>query len=196
MEQFHGTTIVSVRRGNQVALGGDGQVTLGSIVIKGTARKVRRLYQDRILAGFAGGTADAFTLFERFEAKLDKHQGHLMRSAVELAKDWRSDRILRRLEAMLAVADREHSLIITGTGHRRDRLRRRLRAGRLHGAARQYRAQSPGDCQEVADHRGRDLHLHQPEPHHRSAGVVVPALPRFPVHLMRGASAGTPPCLP
>jgi ATP-dependent HslUV protease subunit HslV len=116
MEQYHGTTILSVRRGSQVALGGDGQVTLGNIVIKGTARKVRRLYQDRILAGFAGGTADAFTLFERFEAKLEKHQGHLMRAAVELAKDWRTDRMLRRLEAMLAVADREHSLVITGNG--------------------------------------------------------------------------------
>jgi ATP-dependent HslUV protease subunit HslV len=116
MEQFHGTTILSVRRGASVALGGDGQVTLGQVVIKGGAKKVRRLYQDRILAGFAGGTADAFTLFERFEAKLDKHQGNLMRSAVELAKDWRTDRMLRRLEAMLAVADKEHSLIITGTG--------------------------------------------------------------------------------
>jgi ATP-dependent HslUV protease subunit HslV len=116
MEQFHGTTILSVRRGAAVALGGDGQVTLGQVVIKGGAKKVRRLYQDRILAGFAGGTADAFTLFERFEAKLDKHQGNLMRSAVELAKDWRTDRMLRRLEAMLAVADKEHSLIITGTG--------------------------------------------------------------------------------
>ena len=116
MSEFHGTTIVSARRGAQVALGGDGQVTLGNVVIKQTARKVRRLYQDRILSGFAGATADAFTLFERFEAKLDKHQGNLMRSAVELAKDWRTDRILRRLEAMLAVADREHSLIITGNG--------------------------------------------------------------------------------
>jgi ATP-dependent HslUV protease subunit HslV len=116
MEQFHGTTILSVRRGAAVALGGDGQVTLGSIVIKAGARKVRRLYQDRILAGFAGGTADAFTLFERFEAKLDKHQGNLVRSAVELAKDWRTDRILRRLEAMLAVADRTSSLVITGAG--------------------------------------------------------------------------------
>jgi ATP-dependent HslUV protease subunit HslV len=116
MEQFHGTTIVSVRRGSAVALGGDGQVTLGNIVIKQGARKVRRLYQDRVLAGFAGGTADAFTLFERFEAKLEKHSGNLLRSAVELAKDWRTDRILRRLEAMLAVADREHSLVITGSG--------------------------------------------------------------------------------
>lgn len=116
MEILHGTTILSVRRANSVALGGDGQVTLGNVIVKGGARKVRRLYHDRILAGFAGGTADAFTLFERFEAKLDKHQGNLMRSAVELAKDWRSDRVLRRLEAMLAVADREHSLIITGQG--------------------------------------------------------------------------------
>jgi ATP-dependent HslUV protease subunit HslV len=116
MEQFHGTTILSVRRGASVALGGDGQVTLGQIVVKGGAKKVRRLYHDKILGGFAGGTADAFTLFERFEAKLDKHQGNLMRSAVELAKDWRTDRILRRLEAMLAVADHEHSLIITGVG--------------------------------------------------------------------------------
>ncbi|MBX3686951.1 MAG: ATP-dependent protease subunit HslV [Rhodocyclaceae bacterium] len=116
MEQYHGTTILSVRRGNRVALGGDGQVTLGNIVIKATARKVRRIYQEKILAGFAGGTADAFTLFERFEEKLEKHQGHLLRSAVELAKDWRTDRMLRRLEAMLAVADRENSLIITGNG--------------------------------------------------------------------------------
>jgi ATP-dependent HslUV protease, peptidase subunit HslV len=116
MEQFHGTTILSVRRGESVAMGGDGQVTLGNIVIKSTARKIRRLYQERILAGFAGGTADAFTLFERFESKLEKHQGHLIRSAVELAKDWRTDRILRRLEAMLAVADRTSTLIITGAG--------------------------------------------------------------------------------
>jgi ATP-dependent HslUV protease, peptidase subunit HslV len=116
MEQFHGTTIVSARRDGKVALGGDGQVTLGNIVVKASARKVRRLYHDRILAGFAGGTADAFTLFERFESKLDKHQGNLLRSAVELAKDWRTDRVLRRLEAMLAVADRESSLIITGMG--------------------------------------------------------------------------------
>ena len=116
MEQYHGTTILSARRGKLVALGGDGQVTLGQIVVKSTAKKVRRLYHDKILAGFAGGTADAFTLFERFEAKLEKHQGNLLRSAVELAKDWRTDRILRRLEAMLAVADREHSLIITGNG--------------------------------------------------------------------------------
>ncbi|MGB8339589.1 MAG: ATP-dependent protease subunit HslV [Burkholderiales bacterium] len=115
-ESFHGTTIVSVRRGNQVAMGGDGQVTLGTIVAKSTARKVRKMYHDKILAGFAGATADAFTLLERFESKLEKHQGHLMRSAVELAKDWRTDRILRRLEAMLVVADRESSLIITGMG--------------------------------------------------------------------------------
>ncbi|HNL22690.1 MAG TPA: ATP-dependent protease subunit HslV, partial [Rhodocyclaceae bacterium] len=116
MEQYHGTTILSVRRGTRVAMGGDGQVTLGNIVIKATAKKVRRLYQNRILAGFAGGTADAFTLFERFEAKLEKHQGNLLRSAVELAKDWRTDRMLRRLEAMLAVADPDNSLVITGNG--------------------------------------------------------------------------------
>ncbi len=115
-ESFHGTTIVCVRRGTQVAMGGDGQVTLGNVVVKASARKVRRLYNERILAGFAGATADAFTLFERFEAKLDKHQGNLLRSAVELAKDWRTDRMLRRLEAMLAVADRESSLLITGNG--------------------------------------------------------------------------------
>jgi ATP-dependent HslUV protease subunit HslV len=116
MEQFHGTTIMSARRDGKVALGGDGQVTLGNVVVKASARKVRRLYHERILAGFAGGTADAFALFERFEAKLEKHQGNLLRSAVELAKDWRTDRMLRRLEAMLAVADRESSLIVTGTG--------------------------------------------------------------------------------
>src|SRR5512142_1374750 len=116
MEQFHGTTILSVRRGNQVVIGGDGQVTLGNTVMKGNARKVRRLYHDKVIAGFAGGTADAFTLFERCEGKLEKHQGHLTRAAVELAKDWRTDRMLRRLEAMLAVADRSASLIISGNG--------------------------------------------------------------------------------
>ncbi len=116
MEQFHGTTILSVRRGNVVALGGDGQVTLGNVVVKATARKVRKLYRDQVLAGFAGATADAFTLFERFESKLEKHQGHLVRAAIELTKDWRTDRVLRRLEAMLAVADKEASLIITGNG--------------------------------------------------------------------------------
>lgn len=121
MESFHGTTILSVRRQApdgrwQVALGGDGQVTLGNVVVKGSARKVRKLYHDKVLAGFAGATADAFTLFERFEGKLEKHQGHLVRSAIELTKDWRTDRVLRRLEAMLAVADRESSLIITGNG--------------------------------------------------------------------------------
>ena len=116
MEQFHGTTILSVRRGNMVAIGGDGQVTLGNIVMKGTARKVRKLYHNKVLAGFAGGTADAFTLIERFESKLEKHQGHLMRASVELAKDWRTDKMLRRLEAMLLVADRETTLVITGNG--------------------------------------------------------------------------------
>jgi ATP-dependent HslUV protease subunit HslV len=116
MEPFHGTTIVSARRGARVAMGGDGQVTLGHIVIKHSARKVRRLYHERILAGFAGATADAFTLFERLEAKLEKHPGQLARACVELAKDWRTDRYLRRLEAMMAVADRSVSLVLTGTG--------------------------------------------------------------------------------
>lgn len=120
MEQFHGTTIICVRRltpdGPQVAIGGDGQVTLGHIVMKASARKVRKLYKNQVLAGFAGATADAFTLFERFEGKLDKHQGHLVKAAVELTKDWRTDRVLRKLEAMLAVADKNTSLIITGNG--------------------------------------------------------------------------------
>ena len=116
MEQYHGTTIVSVRRGNQVALGGDGQVTLGNIVMKGTARKVRAIHDGKVLVGFAGATADAFSLLDRFEAKLQKHQGNLLRSAVDLAKDWRTDRALRHLEAMLIVADRKATLIITGNG--------------------------------------------------------------------------------
>ncbi len=116
MEQFRGTTILSVRRDKQVVIGGDGQVSLGDTVMKANASKIRRFYRDRVLAGFAGGTADAFTLFERFEAKLEAHQGNFMRSAVELAKDWRTDRMLRRLEAMLCVVDEAHSLIISGNG--------------------------------------------------------------------------------
>ena len=116
MEQFRGTTILSVRRNGRVVIGGDGQVTMGNTVMKGNARNVRRLYGDTVLAGFAGGTADAFTLFERFEAQLEKHQGQLVRAAVEMAKDWRSDRVLRKLEALLAVADKNASLIITGNG--------------------------------------------------------------------------------
>jgi len=119
MEQaptYHGTTILSVRRNGMVAIGGDGQVTLGNIVVKASARKVRKLYHDKVLAGFAGATADAFTLFERFEAKLERHQGHLVRAAIELTRDWRTDRVLRRLEAMLAVADKQASLIISGNG--------------------------------------------------------------------------------
>ena len=116
MEQYRGTTILSVRRNNCVVIGGDGQVSLGNTIMKGNARKVRRLYKDQVIAGFAGGTADAFTLFERFEAKLEAHNGQLVRAAVELAKDWRTDRMLRRLEALLAVADKEASLIITGNG--------------------------------------------------------------------------------
>jgi ATP-dependent HslUV protease subunit HslV len=116
VEQYRGTTICSVRRGRQVVIGGDGQVTFGNTIMKANARKVRRLYKDRVLAGFAGATADAFTLFERFEGKLEKHSGHLVRAAVEMAKDWRTDRTLRRLEALLAIADAENSLLISGTG--------------------------------------------------------------------------------
>jgi ATP-dependent HslUV protease subunit HslV len=116
VEQYRGTTICSVRRGNQVVMGGDGQVTLGNTVMKANARKVRRLYRDQVLAGFAGATADAFTLFERFEGKLEKHSGHLVRAAVEMAKDWRTDRALRRLEALLAIADKDNSLLISGNG--------------------------------------------------------------------------------
>ncbi len=116
MEQYRGTTILAVRRGAQVVIGGDGQVSLGNTIMKGNARKVRRLYRDLVIAGFAGGTADAFTLFERFEAKLEKHQGNLTRAAVEMAKDWRSDRVLRKLEALLLVADKTAMLMITGNG--------------------------------------------------------------------------------
>ena len=116
MEQFSGTTVLSVRRGDKVVVGGDGQVSLGDTVMKGNANKIRKLYRDQVLAGFAGGTADAFTLFERFDAKLESYQGHLVRSAVELAKDWRTDRMLRRLEAMLCVADKSNSLLISGNG--------------------------------------------------------------------------------
>lgn len=116
MEQYRGTTICSLRRGNQVVIGGDGQVSMGNVIMKGNARKVRRLYKNQVLAGFAGGTADAFTLFERFEGKLEEHGGNLTRAAVELAKDWRTDRALRRLEALLAVADAKDSLVITGNG--------------------------------------------------------------------------------
>jgi len=116
VEQYRGTTILAVRRNDKVVIGGDGQVSLGNTVMKGNARKVRRLYRDNVIAGFAGGTADAFTLFERFEGKLEKHQGHLTRAAVEMAKDWRTDRVLRKLEALLLVADRTATLMITGNG--------------------------------------------------------------------------------
>lgn len=116
MEQYRGTTILSVRRNGKVVIGGDGQVSMGNTILKGNAKKVRRLYNNQVIAGFAGGTADAFTLFERFEGKLEKHQGNLMRAAVELAKDWRTDKMLRRLEALLCVADRKSSLILTGNG--------------------------------------------------------------------------------
>ena len=184
MDTYHGTTIVSVRRGNVVALGGDGQVTLGNIVVKATARKVRKLHHDQVLAGFAGATADAFTLFERFEAKLEKHQGHLVRAAIELTKDWRTDRVLRRLEAMLAVADREASLIITGNG---DVLEPEhgivaIGSGGAYAQAaarallRAHRAGAAGDRQALARDRRRPLHLHQPEPH-RSKRWMTRRLP-------------------
>ncbi|HLB55811.1 MAG TPA: ATP-dependent protease subunit HslV [Coxiellaceae bacterium] len=116
MDQYRGTTILSIRRNGKVVIGGDGQVSMGNTIMKGNAKKVRRLYNNQVIAGFAGGTADAFTLFERFEGKLEKHQGNLMRAAVELAKDWRTDKMLRRLEALLAVADKKCSLILTGNG--------------------------------------------------------------------------------
>jgi ATP-dependent HslUV protease subunit HslV len=178
---FHGTTILSVRRqtpqGVQVAIGGDGQVTLGNIIVKGTARKVRRLHHGKVLAGFAGATADAFTLFERFEAKLEKHQGHLVRAAIELTKDWRTDRVLRRLEAMLAVADREASLIITGNGDVLEPEQGIVAIGSggayAHSAAKalaaEHRAQRRRDRQEIAGDRRRAVHLHQHAAHHRDA---------------------------
>ena len=153
MEQYHGTTIVSVRRGNNVVIGGDGQVTLGNTIMKGNARKVRRLYHGKVIAGFAGGTADAFTLFERFEAQLEKHQGHLVRAAVELAKDWRTDRALRRLEG--------------GARRRadRNRLRRPVRAIRRQCPAAQHRPAGPRRGGAKPENRRRHLHLHQPESH-------------------------------
>ena len=178
MDTFHGTTILSVRRDGAVALGGDGQVTLGNVVVKATARKVRRLYHDRVLAGFAGATADAFTLFERFEAKLEKHQGHLSRSAVELAKDWRSDRVLRRLEAMLAVAD-AHGLARSSRAtatcwSRSSASSPSAPAVRTPRPPRGRCSSTPtlaaaGNRQGSADYRRRPLHLHQPASRDRSA---------------------------
>ena len=172
VEQFRGTTILSVRRDGCVVIGGDGQVSLGNTVMKGNARKVRRLYQDRVLAGFAGGTADAFTLFELFEAKLEKHSGHLTRAAVELAKDWRTDRILRRLEALLAVADHTTSLIISGNGDVIEPEHSLMAIGSggvyAQAAARalagKYRDGCPVHHREVAGNRRGYLHLHQPQP--------------------------------
>ena len=172
----HGTTILAVRRNGAVAMGGDGQVTLGNTVMKGNARKVRRLYNDKVLAGFAGGTADAFTLFERFEGKLEKY-GNLTRAAIELAKDWRTDRYLRRLEALLLVGDPDKLFVISGNGDVIEpeydagghRLRRAVRPGRGARAARQHRARCARDRRALAQHRRRHLHLHQPQPHHRGA---------------------------
>ena len=173
----HGTTILGVRRNGSVALGGDGQVTLGNTVMKGNARKVRRLSEDRVLAGFAGGTADAFTLFERFEAKLEKH-GNLTRAAIELAKDWRSDRYPAAPGgAAAAWRDPEKLFIISGNGDviepehdvGRHRLGRPVRARRGARAARDDRARRPQHRRALAQHRRRHLHLHQPQPHRRRA---------------------------
>ena len=164
----HGTTILCVRRDGLVAMGGDGQVTLGNTVMKGNARKVRRLHEGNVIAGFAGGTADAFTLFERFESKLQQY-GNLTRAAIELAKDWRSDRSLRRLEALLCVADASHSFIVSGNGDGR-RLRRTLRAGRGPRTAREHRARRALHRREGTRDRGGHLHLHEPERDDRNPG--------------------------
>jgi ATP-dependent HslUV protease subunit HslV len=169
MESMHGTTVLAVRRNGRVVIGGDGQVTLGNTVMKGNARKVRRLYQNKVIAGFAGGTADAFTLFERFEGKLEKHGGNLTRAAVEMAKDWRTDRMLRRLEALLIVADGGTTLISVGQW-RRDRagtesggdwLRRELRASRCSGVAGAYRTGCARHRRASLENRGQHLHIHQ-----------------------------------
>ena len=188
MEQFKGTTIVSVRRGTEVVLGGDGQVSLGNTVMKGNARKVRRLHQDQVLAGFAGGTADAFTLFERFEGALDKYHGNLTRAAVELAKDWRSDRVLRRLEALLAVAGPDISLIITGNGDVVEPEGGLIAIGSggpyAQAAARAADGRDgsvgQGHCRQESRHRCGHLHLHQPQRHHRNAMTLM--TPREIVH--------------
>ena len=194
MEIFHGTTILSVRRDGAVALGGDGQVTLGNVVVKATARKVRRLYHDKVLAGFAGATADAFTLFERFEGKLEKHQGHLTRAAVELAKDWRSDRVLRRLEAMLAVADRSASLIITGTGDVLEPEHGIVAIGSggayAQAAARALLENTALSAAEIvgegAGDRRRPLHLHEPASRHRTTGCLISDCPLSRLRHSRG----------
>ena len=177
-QTFHGTTIVCVRRSGKVALGGDGQVTLGTQVMKGNARKVRRLHDGKVLAGFAGGTADAFTLFEYFEAKLDKH-GNLTRAAIELAKDWRTDRMLRRLEALLIVADKTQSFLISGTGDviepERDLLAIGSGGAYAQAAAtradRQHRARRANDRHEGARDRRGYLHLHESRDHDRRAVI-------------------------
>ena len=177
MTKLCGTTILAVRRGAHVVVGGDGQVSMGATVVKGNARKVRRLYKDRVVAGFAGSTADAFTLFERFEAKLDQHSGHLTRAAVELAKDWRTDRLLRRLEALLIVADGSETLMISGTGDVISPEHDAVAIGsggpfalaRGTGAARLHRARGPRHRRARARHRGRHLCIHEPGADHRGA---------------------------
>ena len=185
MQQFDGTTIVSVRRGGQVAIGGDGQVSLGNTIIKATARKVRKLYNNTVLAGFAGGTADAFTLIELFEAKLQKHQGRLTVSAIELAKEWRTDRALRRLEAMLIVADKDNTLIITGNG---DVLEPEggIAAIGSGGAFAQAAARNRGE--KSAGNRWQHLHLHQRPAHGGNAVTDCEIEKRLPENFMFSGS--------
>lgn len=180
MEQYRGTTILSCRRNGKVVIGGDGQVSLGNTIMKGNARKVRRLYRDKVIAGFAGGTADAFTLFERFEAKLEAHGGQLTRAAVELAKDWRTDRALRRLEALLAVADDSASLIVTGNGdviQPEDDLIAIGSGGPFAQSAaratRQYRYGRALHRRAGLENCRRYLRLHQPQQHHRRIDLLT-----------------------
>ena len=174
---WHATTILSVRKAGQVVMAGDGQVSMGQTIVKGNAKKVRRLGNGEIVAGFAGATADAFTLFERLEAKLERHPGQLLRACIELAKDWRTDRYLRRLEAMMAVADKDVSLLLSGYRrragargrHHRHRLGRQLRALRRAGADRHRGPRCRGDRSQGDEDRRRHLRLHQPQPRHREA---------------------------
>ena len=206
---WHGTTIVAVRKGNKVVIAGDGQVSVGQTVMKHNAKKVRRLAGGKVIGGFAGATADAFTLFERLEAKLEQYPDQLMRAAVELAKDWRTDRYLRRLEAMMIVADKKETLVVTGTGDvltpdhddHRHRLGRQLRLFGRAGAGREHRPRRRGDRPQGDEDRGRDLHLHQRERdgrNHRDRRVTftVAAARRgrcggLPRHPPRGAAEPT-----
>jgi ATP-dependent HslUV protease subunit HslV len=202
LEQFDGTTILSVRRGNTVVIGGDGQVSQGNTVLKGNARKVRRLYKDQVLAGFAGGTADAFTLFERFEEQLEKHHGKLTRAAVELAKLWRTERALRRLEALLLVADKESSLMVTGNGdviEPEDAIMA-IGSGGSYAlscspcAGSEHRIGSSRDSRKRAEHSGRHLRLHQPTAHHRGIGLQLNRLARYLLRPKQLQQTGTFSC--